>query len=105
MTQKRLVFYFTATGNDLYVARQFSSTPLSIPQVMKEYGHGPMHWEADEIGIIYPIYWQKPPVMVQKFIRKSTFKCNYFFGILTYGCNCDNAPSIFTRLCSESGIS
>ena len=30
--------------------------------------------------------------------------CNYFYGILTYGCNCDNAPSIFTRLCSESGI-
>ena len=73
MAHKRLVFYFTATGNDLYVARQFSSSPLSIPQVMKEHGHGQMHWEADEIGIVYPIYWQKPPVMVQEFIRKSTF--------------------------------
>ena len=104
MAHKRLVFYFTATGNDLYVARQFSSNPLSIPQVMKEHGHGRMHWEADEIGIVYPIYWQKPPVMVQEFIRKSTFKCDYFFGILTYGCNCDNAPSIFTKLCNESGI-
>ena len=30
--------------------------------------------------------------------------CNYFFGILTYGCNCDNAPSIFMRLCSDCGI-
>ena len=104
MNHRRLVFYFTATGNDLYVARQFSSEPLSIPQVMKRYGHGSMHWEADEIGIVYPIYWQKPPVMVQEFIRKSTFTCDYFFGILTYGCNCDNAPSIFTKLCSESGI-
>ena len=55
MAHKRLVFYFTATGNDLYVARQFSSNPLSIPQVMKEYGHGQMYWEADEIGIVYPI--------------------------------------------------
>ena len=104
MAHKRLVFYFTATGNDLYVARKFSSNPLSIPQVMKEHGHGQMHWEADEIGIVYPIYWQKPPVMVQEFIRKSTFKCNYFFGILTYGCNCDNAPSIFMKLCSGSGV-
>ncbi|MDE7189185.1 MAG: EFR1 family ferrodoxin [Muribaculaceae bacterium] len=104
MQHKRLVFYFTATGNDLYVARNFSSEPLSIPQMMKRYGHGPMHWEADEIGIVYPIYWQKPPVMVQEFIRKSTFTCGYFFGILTYGCNCDNAPRIFTNLCSSCGI-
>lgn len=101
---KRLVFYFTATGNDLYVAKHFSDSPKSIPQVMKEYGHGNMHWEADEIGIVYPIYWQKPPVMVQEFIRKSTFDCDYFFGILTYGCNCDNAPSIFTKLCRKSGV-
>jgi len=104
MTPKRLVFYFTATGNDLYVARQFSNEPLSIPQVIKRCGHGPMHWEAEEIGIVYPIYWQKPPVMVQEFIRKSTFTCSYFFGILTYGCNCDTAPKIFTRLCKEGGI-
>ena len=55
MAHKRLVFYFTATGNDLYVARQFSSNPLSIPQVMRELGHGQMQWEADEIGIVYPI--------------------------------------------------
>ena len=104
MEHKRLVFYFTATGNDLYVARQFSNEPLSIPQVMKQHGHGPMRWETDEIGIVYPIYWQKPPVMVQEFIRKSTFTCSYFFGILTYGCNCDTAPKIFTKLCKDCGV-
>ncbi|MBO5545387.1 MAG: (4Fe-4S)-binding protein, partial [Bacteroidales bacterium] len=27
--KRRLVFYFTATGNSLFVARQFSDTPLS----------------------------------------------------------------------------
>jgi ferredoxin len=102
--RSRLVFYFTATGNDLYVAKHFSRKPLSIPQVMKEYGHGPMHFEADEIGIVYPIYWQKPPVMAQEFIRKATFACDYFFGILTYGCNCDDAPKHFKNLCKESGI-
>lgn len=50
MSSKRLVFYFTATGNNLYVARHFSSDPLSIPQVMKKYANGPMHWEVEEIG-------------------------------------------------------
>ncbi len=27
--RRHLVFYFTATGNNLYVARQFSDKPLS----------------------------------------------------------------------------
>lgn len=103
--RSRLVFYFTATGNNLYVARHFVEKPLSIPQLMKEYEHGSMHFEADEIGIVYPIYWQKPPLMVQEFIRKATFTCDYFFGILTYGCNCDDAPKHFKNLCKENGIS
>ena len=34
--KKRLVFYFTATGNSLFVARQFSDSPISIPQELKK---------------------------------------------------------------------
>ena len=36
--KKRLVFYFTATGNSLYIARQLAdgkNEPLSIPQLLK----------------------------------------------------------------------
>ena len=32
-----MVFYFTGTGNSLYVARQLEEKPLSIPQVMRGY--------------------------------------------------------------------
>ena len=28
-----MVFYFTATGNSLYVARHFSDAPISIPHI------------------------------------------------------------------------
>ena len=30
-----MVFYFTATGNSLYVAKHFSDKPVSIPRVMR----------------------------------------------------------------------
>lgn len=35
-SKKRIVFYFTATGNFLFIAKQFSDAPLSIPQELKK---------------------------------------------------------------------
>ena len=29
--KKRIVFYFTATGNSLFIAKQLSDAPLSFP--------------------------------------------------------------------------
>lgn len=31
-----MVFYFTGTGNSLYVAKQLEGSPISIPQVMRQ---------------------------------------------------------------------
>ena len=30
-----MVFYFTATGNSLYIAKQIEPDPVSIPQAMR----------------------------------------------------------------------
>ena len=51
---KRLIFYFTATGNSLYVARELageSGQLYSIPQIIKD-KH--LDYEADEIGFVFP---------------------------------------------------
>lgn len=29
-----MVFYFTGTGNSLYIAKQIEETPISIPQII-----------------------------------------------------------------------
>ena len=53
---KRIIFYFTGTGNSLHIARQLAEEHtelLSIPQMVKR---GKYDFEADEIGIVYPIY-------------------------------------------------
>lgn len=80
--KKRIVFYFTATGNSLYAARQFSETPLSIPQVMKE---NELVFEADEIGLVFPDYRAMAPEIVKRFLQKATLKAPYLFSIITYG--------------------
>jgi len=80
--KKRLVFYFTATGNSLFVARQFSDAPLSIPQEIKK---GAQVYEADEIGFVFPDYASAAPVIVQEFLAKNTFKADYLFAIATFG--------------------
>lgn len=69
--KKRIILYFTATGNSLYIARQLADEAtelLSIPQIRRQ---GIYDFEADEIGIVYPIYGHMPPNMVRNFIKKA----------------------------------
>lgn len=74
---KRIIFYFTGTGNSLYIARQLAGENtelLSIPQMMKQ---GKYDFEADEIGLVYPIYGHMPPYMVRQFIQKAKLNAKY----------------------------
>ena len=61
-----MVFYFTGTGNCLYIAKQLEAQPVSIPQVIHQEN---LHF----------------PVMVKEFLHKATFDTDYFYMILTYG--------------------
>ena len=79
--KKRIILYFTATGNSLYVARQL----------------------ADEIGIVYPIYGQMPPNMVRRFIQKARLKAAYKFAVLTYGRRKCNAVGIWDEITQRAG--
>lgn len=95
---KRIIFYFTGTGNSLYIARQLAGENaelLSIPQMVKR---GKYEFEADEIGIVYPIYGHMPPYMVRQFIQKAKLKAGYKFAILTYGARKCDAVEIWDRI-------
>ena len=95
---KRIIFYFTGTGNSLYIARQLAGENaelLSIPQMVKR---GKYEFEADQIGIVYPIYGHMPPYMVRQFIRKAKLKAEYKFAVLTYGARKCDAVEIWDRI-------
>lgn len=82
-----MVFYFTATGNSLYVAKRLSENPVSIAQMLKQ---PKLKFEDENIGIVFPIYAGRAPKIVLEFLKKSTFKTSYMYFIGTYG-NSDSA--------------
>lgn len=102
-TKKRVVLYFTGTGNCLYIARQLAGKDgetLSIPQLMRKKQYD---IEADEIGIVYPLYGHMPPNMVRRFIAKAHLKAQYTFAILTYGMRKCNAVEIWDAIARKAG--
>lgn len=101
--KKRVVLYFTGTGNCLYVARQLAGKEgeiLSIPQLMRK---KQFEIEADEIGLVYPIYGHMPPNMVREFIKKAQLKAEYKFAVLTYGMRKCNAVEIWDGISRKAG--
>lgn len=101
--KKRVVLYFTGTGNCLYVARQLAGKEgeiLSIPQLMRK---KQFEIEADEIGLVYPIYGHMPPYMVREFIKKAQLKAEYKFAVLTYGMRKCNAVEIWDGISRKTG--
>ena len=77
-----MVFYFTATGNSLYVAKQLDEERLSIPQEMNRENR---HYKAERIGIVCPLFEFEIPPLVKDFIQDSEFEAGYFYLVVTYG--------------------
>ena len=62
-----MLFYFTGTGNSLYVAKQLEEKHVSIPQVIRNEN---LDFTAVSIGIVAPVYGHEVPPMVKEFMEK-----------------------------------
>lgn len=76
------VLYFTATGNNLYIAKRLGGECYSIPKLLKE---GDLDVEAEKIGIVFPVFYSGVPKIVEEFLDKSNLKSKYIFAIASYG--------------------
>ena len=76
------IFYFTATGNSLFVAKKIGGNLYSIPQLMK---NKQFNFEDDIIGLVFPVYGWSLPKIVKEFLDNLRIKSNYTFTIGTYG--------------------
>ena len=99
--RKRIVFYFTATGNSLFIAKQLSDSPLSIPQELKKTD---LTYEADEIGFVFPDYAAAVPVIVREFVEKARFKASYIFSVITFGNASVNVAEWWQKYAMENGV-
>lgn len=96
-----MIFYFTATGNSLYAAKYLGKQTISIPRVIN---NEKQVYEADQIGIVCPVYGHEVPPMVKEFLRKAEFKTDYFYMVLTYGNRHGGAAELAKELCEDCGI-
>lgn len=96
-----MVFYFTATGNSLYVARELDTNTVSIAQAVHDREHT---YSDDTIGIVCPIFGHEMPELVKDFLAQSTFETDYFYVILTYGNRHANAAELAAEFLGEHGI-
>lgn len=93
-----MIFYFSGTGNSLYVAKKLSeklNQPLvSIADAMKRENFVYELKTAEPIIWVFPIYSWALPKMVTEFIKKVVFNdyhSNYVTAVITCGANIGNA--------------
>ena len=96
-----MVFYFTATGNSLYVAKQLEKNPVSIAQAVHDRS---MVYKAERIGIVCPVFGHEVPVLVKEFLEKASFVTPYFYMILTYGNRHGGAAKLAENMLKEMEI-
>ena len=70
------IYYFSATGNSLYVAKKIKESVencelISIPKALKEED---FNVEDNVIGFVYPIHCGSLPIVVEEFISKLNIK-------------------------------
>lgn len=96
-----MLFYFTATGNSLYVAKKLDQNPISIAQMLKQRD---LNFSDDKIGIVCPVYCGEIPHIVLEFIKNSIFSASYFYMILTYGNDETDSAEFTYSQCKKLGI-
>ena len=98
---KEMVFYFTATGNSLFVAKGLDEDRISIAQAIHDEHRV---YRADKIGIVCPVFGHEAPPLVKDFLRDAKFETDYFYMILTYGNRHGGAAELAHKMLEDIGI-
>lgn len=80
------IFYFTSTGNSLYVSKKIKENfeVCDLVKISRELDN--VIVEEEKIGIVYPLHSFGLPVVVEEFLKKIKFKSNpYIFVVQVTG--------------------
>lgn len=96
-----MLFFFTATGNSLYVAKRLDDNRISIAQAIHD---EEKKYAADKIGIVCPVFGHEVPDLVREFLSEAKFETDYFYVILTYGNRHGGAAELAQKMLEGVGI-
>jgi Flavodoxins len=92
------IYYFTGTGNSLTVAKDIATNleDAEIIRICQNTLDGDLKPDSQNVGIITPVYFSGPPVIVKDFIEKlQVEKDAYIFAVATYG---DSVAIVFSQI-------
>ncbi len=99
------IYYFTGTGNSLYLSKKLSSIldNCDIDPIAKYYKKKEIQIKEEIIGFITPLYSSGLPQIVYEFIKKANLeKVKYIFGIVNGGIPItSSALSLMNKLLKE----
>lgn len=105
---KTTLYYFSATGNNLAVARDLARElpePVDIIPITKLMNEGIIKVESDSVGIIFPVYLRDIPQIVEEFASRLEVKENtYVFAICTYHKDSFNALFNLEKVLEQRNI-
>lgn len=103
-----MIFYFSGTGNSLYIAQQIADNlnidTVSITKAVKSNSYTFNLQENEMIGIVIPVYFCTIPYIVEKFVKNIKFENynnNYCFVVLNCGSTTGDAAKTIYKLMNE----
>lgn len=95
------IYYFSSTGNCLFVAKQLGEKLKSVARCVQENDYD---CEDDAIGLVFPVYGLCVPPFVVDFIEKVNWRTDYLFAIATYGTIAGDTLSQLKNLAEKRGM-
>jgi len=107
-----LILYFSATGNNKYVAEQLALAEkdkiISLKQLIRKKQYHLNIAEGESFGVVMPTYWEGLPSILLEYLEKATIELNgkkhYCYFVATYGCDYGNILSTAQKEFQVKGI-
>ena len=99
------IYYFSGTGNSLYIAKAIAEkTGAALIPIAKFKDSVSIKTEADIIGIVFPVYYMEPPMMISKFAGKLQYIAGkYIFAVSNYGGAAGESLRMLKRILRSNG--
>jgi formate hydrogenlyase subunit 6/NADH:ubiquinone oxidoreductase subunit I/flavodoxin len=107
-----LILYFSATGNNKYVAEQLAAAAndkiIPLRQLVRNRLYQLKLADGESFGVIMPTYWEGLPSILLDYLEKATIalegKNHYCYFVATYGCDYGNILSTAQKAFQAKGI-
>lgn len=105
MEANLMIFYFSGTGNSLYVAQKLSendgSKLIDIAEAIRDENFEYEVKEDEKIGFVFPVYFYGLPTLVAEFADKITLKSDskpFIYSLITCGGSIGSADKMLRKL-------